>query len=57
MHRKFEISKDELEKLVHTMPFTKIGEMFNVSDNAIRKRCKTLEIEIPKFKTGHWLKK
>jgi hypothetical protein len=56
LHRKFDISKDELEKLIHTMPFTKIGEMFSVSDNAIRKRCKTLGIKIPKFKPGHWLK-
>lgn len=54
---KIEISKEELEKLVKEKPFTQIGKMFGVSDNAIRKRCKSLEVTIPKFKIGHWLKK
>jgi hypothetical protein len=27
---------------------TQIGKMFGVSDNAIRKRCKTLEIDLKK---------
>ena len=33
-------SKEELNELIHKYPFTKIGEMFGVSDNAIRKWCK-----------------
>ena len=33
-------SKEELLELIKTTPFTKIGEMFGVSDNAIRKWCK-----------------
>lgn len=44
--RKFEISKEELEKLIEEYPFTKIGEMFGVSDNAIKKRCVALGIDL-----------
>ena len=33
-------SKEELFKLIKTIPFVQIGNMFNVSDNAIRKWCK-----------------
>jgi hypothetical protein len=33
-------SKEELEQLIYTTPFTTIGEMYNVSDNAVRKWCK-----------------
>lgn len=32
-------TREELKSLIRTLPFTKIGEMFNVSDNAIRKWC------------------
>jgi 5-methylcytosine-specific restriction endonuclease McrA len=46
--RKFEITKEELENLVSKYPMTQIGKMFGVSDNAIRKRCKTLEIDLKK---------
>lgn len=40
--KKFEISKEELERLikVEKVPFTKIGKMFGVSDNAVRKRAR-----------------
>ena len=33
-------SREELKKMIRTIPFTKIGEKFNVTDNAIRKWCK-----------------
>lgn len=33
-------SRDELKKMIRTLPFTKIGESFGVTDNAIRKWCK-----------------
>lgn len=33
-------SKEELLELIKTTPFTKIGKMYGVSDNAIRKWCK-----------------
>ena len=40
LKRKAEIpTKEELFELIHKYPFTKIGEMFGVSDNAIRKWC------------------
>lgn len=32
-------SREELKNLIRTMPFTKIGNIFGVSDNAIRKWC------------------
>jgi hypothetical protein len=46
--RRFDISKEELEKLVQEKPLLQIGKMFGVSDNAIRKRCKRFGITIPK---------
>ena len=44
--RKLEISIDELFSALMTNNgnFIKVGKMFNVSDNAIRKRCKLLGI-------------
>ena len=44
--RKFEVSKEELIELIAQYPMTKIGKMFNVSDNSIRKRCKRLGINL-----------
>jgi len=44
--RKFEVSKEQLMDDVSKMPMTKIGVKYGVSDNAIRKRCKILGIEI-----------
>lgn len=46
--RRFNISKEELEKLVQEKPLLQIGKIFGVSDNAIRKRCKRFGIELPK---------
>lgn len=34
------VSKEELSKLICNYPFTQIGKMYNVTDNAIRKWCK-----------------
>lgn len=45
--RKFSPSKEELEKLIWELPFTKVGEMFGVSDNAVKKKAKTLGCNIP----------
>lgn len=36
---KFDISIEQLKELVKIYNLTKIGKMFGVSDNAIRKRC------------------
>lgn len=33
-------SKEELEKYIYDMPFTKIGELYGVTDNAVKKWCK-----------------
>lgn len=40
--RKFEVSKNDLEKLLETKTMVGIGKLFGVSDNAIRKRAKKL---------------
>lgn len=52
---KFEISKEELQKLASDVPMTVIGEMFGVSDNAVKKRCIKLGIELKPMR-GHWSK-
>lgn len=52
--RKFEVSKEDLQKLIDTTTARKIGEMFGVSDKAIAKRCKVLGIAL-KGK-GYWSK-
>lgn len=49
-HKKFEVAKEELENLIKEHPFTKIGDMFGVSDKAIRNRCISLGIDISKRK-------
>lgn len=54
--KKFEVSKEELEKLVYQMSFLAIGRKFNVSDCAVRKRCIKLGVKIPKFPFGYWNK-
>lgn len=33
------VTRDELKDLIRSTPFTKIGDMFGVTDNAIRKWC------------------
>lgn len=53
--RTFNVSNEELEKLISEYPLTEIGKMFGVSDNAIRKRCKKLGIELKPMR-GHWRK-
>jgi len=54
LYQKYTISKEELQILVDTTPFTSIGKMFGVSDNAIRKRCKREGVIIPKREPGYW---
>ena len=43
-------NKDTLLNLILNFPFTKIGKMFNVSDNAVRKWCK--KYDLPYTKKG-----
>ncbi|QCW18564.1 HNH homing endonuclease [Salmonella phage SE_PL] len=53
--QKFDITPEELSKLVWEMPTTKIAEIYNVSDVAISKRCKKYGIKKPP--RGYWMKK
>jgi len=48
--RKFICDKETLEKLVKENPMTSVGRIFGVSDNAIRKRCRHLGINVPRKK-------
>lgn len=43
------INREELKKLIRTLPFTKIGEMFNKSDNTVRKWCKKYQLPFRKI--------
>jgi rubrerythrin len=52
---KFDITKDELEKLTVKYPLTKIASIYNVSGKAIRKRCDKLGIELGD-RRGYWQK-
>lgn len=51
--------RDELKKLIREKPFTQIGKMFGVSDNAIRKWCLSYNLptkkgEIKKYSQIEW---
>ena len=50
--RKFEVTKEELHDLVNVqkMPYTQIGKLFGVTDNAIRRRCRAIGVEVRKRK-------
>ena len=55
------VSREELKFLIRTKPFTRIGEQFGVSDNAIRKWCDKFSLprkatEIKKFSDEEWSK-
>lgn len=54
-------SREILKNLIRNKPFTKIGEQFEVSDNAVRKWCKAYNLpykstEIKKISDEEWLK-
>lgn len=51
---KFDISKEELEKLVWEKPTERIGRDFGVSGKAVEKRCKKFGIEKPP--RGYWMR-
>lgn len=53
-NRKFEISKEDLLILVWSYPTVKVSKLLGVSDVAINKRCKALNI--PKPPRGYWRK-
>lgn len=51
IYRKFNASKEDLERLIfnENKPFTEIGKIYGVTDNAIKKRCNTFGIVIPRY--------
>ena len=53
--KKFDIDRNILERLVNSLPTTRISKIFRVSDSAIAKRCKKMGIEKPSL--GFWAKK
>lgn len=53
-------SREELKELIRTIPFTKIGEKYGVSDNSIRKWCDGYKLprtvkEIKQYSNEEWL--
>jgi hypothetical protein len=53
--RRFEIKKEELEKLLWEIPTTQIAKMFGVSGKAVEKRAKKYGLSKPP--RGYWAKK
>lgn len=54
-HSKFEVIKEELQKLIFEMPMTEIGKKFGVSSTSIKKRCKSFGIDMSKNVKGKWI--
>lgn len=52
--QKFEISKSDLFSLVWSIPTTEVAKILGVSDVAVAKRCRRLNI--PKPPRGYWAK-
>lgn len=53
-------NRDELKQMIRTIPFTHIAKKYNVSDNAIRKWCKSENLpskvnEIKKYTDEEWI--
>lgn len=58
---KMPITRIELKKLIRNTPFTSIGKLYNVSDNAVRKWCIKYNLpskkkEINKYTDEEWCK-
>lgn len=54
VRQKFEISEEELQVMVWTMPTIEVAKILGVSDVAVSKRCKKLGISKPP--RGYWAK-
>ena len=55
------ITREELKNMIRTMPFTQIGNKYNVTDNAIRKWCEKFKLpkrksDIKKYSDLDWSK-
>ena len=53
------VTREELKNLIRTTPFTRIGEQFGVSDNAVRKWCDKYNLprkvsEIKQYSDEEW---
>lgn len=53
------ITREELKQLIRTLPFTQIGEKYNISDNGIRKWCDKFKLprtkkEINSYSEEEW---
>jgi len=53
--KKLCIKKEDLEKYVKEMPFTKIGKILNVSDNTVKNCC--VSLGIPIYPKGYWTRR
>lgn len=58
---KMPITREELKKLIRTVPFTTIGTQYGMSDNAIRKWCDKFNLprkksEILSYSNEEWEK-
>lgn len=51
-NRSYKITKEDLENIIFIYSFVKIGEIFGVSDNAIKKRAMSLGISMPSRNSG-----
>ena len=47
------VSRETLNILIHQYPFTTIGKMFNVTDNAVRKWCKNYGLPYKSFEIDY----
>ena len=52
--KRFNPTKEQLQKLVMGMPTVNVAALFGVSDVAVAKRCKKLGVE--KRPRGYWAK-
>jgi len=61
IHPEDKPTREELKKLIRELPFTKIGELYGRTDNAIRKWCDSYSLprkkdDIKKISDEDWLK-
>ncbi len=54
---RFKPNPTTLADQVQKLPMTQVGKIYGVSDTAIKKRCRTLGIALPKNRLGYWAKK
>ena len=55
------VTREELKKLIRTVPFAQIGQLYSISDNGVRKWCKSFQLlttkkEIKTYSDEEWEK-